>query len=1065
MKQKVIIAIPLAFLCCLLFSTQVFALSGSDITLKIRSPVNSLTSESGVIAVEQFPAEIAISVAAKAGNLAGIQLSHNGQTLEIPADHILTIANKEACGVYTLTAKTDGGAVLTISTNVVFQVKATYNIRYRTVGMNLKEAYDGADKLKTFPTPQRIDLVQANTIAGYEQKRFAGLIGRSDGRTYTLKGSLVVEVYDYSTGKVIGTYDANQDFDALTKGFHWTTKSLMAFETMRNTAITYQAPVKIDVQATWCSEDKQEVYGKATAQDRGVPEYLYPYQTTSVTFSKDDIPLSRNYIYRGLEWDYKPETAGYTDGESQTQTVITQKINYMIPVANFYFKFKKQDGNDLSVSIHAPETVYRGDSYSFEEVFTNHGAAPAYDVPLIGTVDREQMKEIPAKQDFSPNESKTFTLTRNTDKAGAVITLWAQIEVPEGFMDKNPENNTATAVIRVVEKPEPTPSQGKNPEPDKENPPPAENPDPEKLCDESASIAAPPTVYEGEPYRFTVSFTNHSDRMLKDAGVQGKNNEVVLDSIPKALDFNPLETKTYTRTGQAGHVGEVYNLWANIGVPEGFQDENPVDNTAASKITVVAKPSGNPPRNSDNPPNNPDNPPKNLDNPPKNPDNPPTNPDNPPENPNNPPTNPVPPHDPGHPPVDPVVPQEKLCDVWVNLSYPPTVYEQEEYSFTVYFGNDTDKALSGVSLNASIDGKAVSAVPTAADFQAHETKAFLVKGKAGEKGTTIRLSAQVSPPAEYRDTNTSNNRAEAELSVVERPYDLDVQRITPDWYKENQTVISTIKVSNRGSLDFTPGQKVSVQFEVPELLLKKRIDAIVMEKDTWNVVSVKWDTPNVQADKNITLIAVINPDQVLDNETSNANNTYTQKAIIKNVTYDEPEENTTIPAPPPRSEQPRVTWKEQRYENDRFVWKDFYAELKVDAVLDYETKAKGYIKSGYGFSINVTTSVNTNYDKPELITAPQTAEVYLPQYRYETAIPLMKEGDHFTFKENPASPFRYKKQYVPVWFPDDRDYIVQLLVTDVHTPGGTLSKWITGGNLKMKVVDSMYSDDVTTGSP
>ena len=1065
MKQKVIIAIPLAFLCCLLFSTQVFALSGSDITLKIRSPVNSLTSESGVIAVEQFPAEIAISVAAKAGNLAGIQLSHNGQTLEIPADHILTIANKEACGVYTLTAKTDGGAVLTISTNVVFQVKATYNIRYRTVGMNLKEAYDGADKLKTFPTPQRIDLVQANTIAGYEQKRFAGLIGRSDGRTYTLKGSLVVEVYDYSTGKVIGTYDANQDFDALTKGFHWTTKSLMAFETMRNTAITYQAPVKIDVQATWCSEDKQEVYGKATAQDRGVPEYLYPYQTTSVTFSKDDIPLSRNYIYRGLEWDYKPETAGYTDGESQTQTVITQKINYMIPVANFYFKFKKQDGNDLSVSIHAPETVYRGDSYSFEEVFTNHGAAPAYDVPLIGTVDREQMKEIPAKQDFSPNESKTFTLTRNTDKAGAVITLWAQIEVPEGFMDKNPENNTATSVIRVVEKPEPTPSQGKNPEPDKENPPPAENPDPEKLCDESASIAAPPTVYEGETYRFTVSFTNHSDRMLKDAGVQGKNNEVVLDSIPKALDFNPLETKTYTRTGQAGHVGEVYNLWANIGVPEGFQDENPVDNTAASKITVVAKPSGNPPRNSDNPPNNPDNPPKNLDNPPKNPDNPPTNPDNPPENPNNPPTNPVPPHDPGHPPVDPVVPQEKLCDVWVNLSYPPTVYEQEEYSFTVYFGNDTDKALSGVSLNASIDGKAVSAVPTAADFQAHETKAFLVKGKAGEKGTTIRLSAQVSPPAEYRDTNTSNNRAEAELSVVERPYDLDVQRITPDWYKENQTVISTIKVSNRGSLDFTPGQKVSVQFEVPELLLKKRIDAIVMEKDTWNVVSVKWDTPNVQADKNITLIAVINPDQVLDNETSNANNTYTQKAIIKNVTYDEPEENTTIPAPPPRSEQPRVTWKEQQYENDRFVWKDFYAELKVDAVLDYETKAKGYIKSGYGFSINVTTSVNTNYDKSELITAPQTAEVYLPQYRYETAIPLMKEGDHFTFKENLTSPFRYKKQYVPVWFPDDRDYIVQLLVTDVHTPGGTLSKWITGGNLKMKVVDSMYSDDVTTGSP
>ena len=76
----------------------------------------------------------------------------------------------------------------------------------------------------------------------------------------------------------------------------------------------------------------------------------------------------------------------------------------------------------------------------------------------------------------------------------------------------------------------------------------------------------------------------------------------------------------------------------------------------------------------------------------------------------------------------------------------------------------------------------------------------------------------------------------------------------------------------------------------------------------------------------------------------------------------------------------------------------------------------------------------------------------------------MESPNHFAFRENPGSPYRYKKQYVPVWFPDNKEYIIQLLVTDVHTPGGTLSKWITGGNLKMKVVDSMYSDDVTTGS-
>ena len=1037
MIRKFIFFMQVVVVCCLLFSLKAFAALNSDIEINVTSPIDSLQTESGVVAVERFPAEIPIRVTAKTGTLTDIQLEYGGQSREITPDYTLMIENKEACSPYTITAKTDQGAVLTITANVVFQVKAIYDTRYRTIGMNVKEIYEGETLLKSFPEPQRIDLVNANIVAGHEQERIADWIGKHDGGTYTLKGSLVVEIYGFSTGKIYGTYDTNEDFDSLTTGFGWTEKALIAFETMRNTEITYQTPVKIDVDATWCDEKKQEVYGKLTAQDKGVPELLYPYQTTSVTFTKDDIRLSRNFIYCGLEWDYTPESAEYTDGESKTKTSITQKINYTIPTTDFYFKFKACDGNDLSVAIRAPTTVYRGDSYSFTVVFMNSGNSPAYDVPLRGTVDDDLIKEIPAVQDFSPNESKTYTIKRTADTKADVMHLWANIGVPEGFIDSNPSNNTATADIRVVEKPAPEPA--KTPEP-KDNPvqpddpdnPPDQPPDSPKLCDLSASILAPPTVYEHESYSFTVSFTNQSDMELKNVLLGATNNNAALTQIPKTCSFKPGETKSFTISGTAGNTGEIYNLWANIAAPDGFRDDNPANNTAVSKITVVKKPSGNP----DNPPNNPDNP------------------DNPPDNPGNPDN-----------PDNPDVPSEKLCDVWANLSCPPTVYEQEEYSFTVYFANSTDKPLSGVRLNASIDGKAVFIVPSTADFNAYETKAYVVKSTAGEKGSTVQLSAQVSPPADYRDTNTGNNQATAEIMVTERPYDLDVQRITPDQYKENQTVISTIKVSNKGDLDFTPGQKVSVLFEIPELSVKKRVDAVVMEQDTWNVVSVKWNTPNVQADKNITLVATINPDQTLDNETTAANNTYTQKAVIKNVTYDEPEESRTIPAPPQRSEQPRVTWWEQRYENGRFVWRQFYAELRVTAVLDYDTKAKGYLKSGYGFSISVTATVNTNYDRPELITAAQTAEVYLPQYRYETAIPLMSDStNHFTFRENPASPFRYKKQYIPVWFPDNRDYIVQLLVNDVHTPGGTLSKWITGGELKIFVVDSMYDDDVTTGN-
>src|SRR5690606_18888686 len=126
--------------------------------------------------------------------------------------------------------------------------------------------------LKSFKEPQRIDLINANTVADYEQERIADWIGRHDGGTYILKGSNVVEIYGFNSGKLYGTYDTGRDFEPLTTRYGWTPKALIAFETMRDTALSYQAPVKIDVEATWCDEKKQEVYGRITAQDKGVPE-------------------------------------------------------------------------------------------------------------------------------------------------------------------------------------------------------------------------------------------------------------------------------------------------------------------------------------------------------------------------------------------------------------------------------------------------------------------------------------------------------------------------------------------------------------------------------------------------------------------------------------------------------------------------------------------------------------------------------------------------------------------------------------------------------------------------
>lgn len=1047
MKRNYLLILPLMLLCCLFFPTKAFAATDSDIHIEVTSPIDSLTDESGVVAVEQFPSEIPISVTTSTGTLTEIKLQYEDGWRMIPPEYVLGIESKEKCGPYTVTAKTNEGAVMTVTVNVVFQVKATYDTRYRTIGMNITEIYDGETPLVSFPEPQRIDMVNANTVADDEQARIAGWIGRQDGGTYTLCGSLVVEIHNIANGDIYGIYDTDTEFEELTTRFGWTKKTVIAFETMGNTELSYQAPVPIEVDATWCDEEKQDIYGTLTAQDKGAPELLYPYQTTSVTFHKDDISLSRNFSYLGLEWDYTPDSAEYADGESKTQTEITQKIHYQIPAADFYFKFEPTKGNDLSVVIRAPATVNRGADYSFLVIYRNSGESAAYDVPLKGTVDEFPIEEIPAMQDFSPNQSKTYTVKRTADTQADEIQLWANIGVSEGFVDGNLKNNTATAVIKIVDPepestPEDTPDNPDNPG-DPDNPP-DQPPDKKKSCDLLADILAAPTVYEQEEYSFTVSFTNQSGESLNNVPLSGTNNEQSFSEIPKAADFAPGETKTYTMTGRAGSAGEVYHLWAYVDAPDGFADENPVNNTAVTTITVVEKPDTPDIPDTPNTPDDPDTP--------DNPDNPDT-----PDNPDDPDT-PDTPDDPG----DPIPSPTRTCDVWTNLSTPPTVYERDSYRFTVYFANSTGKTLTDVPLSVTINGQRVSSVPDTASFTAYEKKSYTVTATAGGKGEPLYIVTEISPPNGYTDENPANNRVSAEIMVLEKPYDLDVQRITPDRYKENQSVVTTVKVGNRGSLDFTLGQNVTVLFEIPELSYSKRMTAIVMEKDTWNTVSLRWDTPDVQTDKAITLIATINPDGALNNESTDDNNVYTQQAVIENIVYETPEESRTLSDPPQRTEQSRVTWWEQRYESGKFVWHEYYAELSVSATLEYATKEQCYLKSGYGYSITVTPSVRTNYDKPELITAPQTAELYLPEYRYDTAIPLVKEDGKFIFAENPASPFLYRKQYLPLWFPDDTDYIAQLLVTDVHTPGGTLSKWLTGGELQIRVVDSMYSDDITT---
>lgn len=76
------------------------------------------------------------------------------------------------------------------------------------------------------------------------------------------------------------------------------------------------------------------------------------------------------------------------------------------------------------------------------------------------------------------------------------------------------------------------------------------------------------------------------------------------------------------------------------------------------------------------------------------------------------------------------------------------------------------------------------------------------------------------------------------------------------------------------------------------------------------------------------------------------------------------------------------------------------------------------------------------------------------------------KSNTYFFIPNPQSPYRSNKQFVPVWWRDDFDYIIQSVCTDAHTPGGTLTAWLSGNsysNLKINIEGSMYDDDTVSG--
>ena len=245
-------------------------------------------------------------------------------------------------GTFTITATTAKGATKTISVTIKTQSPAVGNIRFRTVGMNVKKIHgEGLNKTVN----ARIALEGASIIPESENKKIADLVGKFDGKTYTLNGSLIISVYNAQTNKIYGEYDVLTEYNELTSAFGWGQTSIKDFQTMQSVDIAYQAPKEIKATATYCSQDKSTVFGTISAQDIGAPKYIFPYETYTVVFTSGMIAVPPDWEYHGAQWTYSPQGNGYTNGSAVGQTSITSTFTSQTPACAFYFYWKETKGS------------------------------------------------------------------------------------------------------------------------------------------------------------------------------------------------------------------------------------------------------------------------------------------------------------------------------------------------------------------------------------------------------------------------------------------------------------------------------------------------------------------------------------------------------------------------------------------------------------------------------------------------------------------------------------------------------------------------------------------------
>lgn len=414
-----------------------------------------------------------------------------------------------------------------------------------------------------------------------------------------------------------------------------------------------------------------------------------------------------------------------------------------------------------------------------------------------------------------------------------------------------------------------------------------------------------------------------------------------------------------------------------------------------------------------------------------------------------------------------------------SLTGDKAVYEAgETVTVTAVMKNIGQKASAATTVRLTVSGigtfsKNISALGIGATHMV----TFAFTAPTALSAQNITVTAFVDPDNIVAEINENNNTRTTMISIKALRPDIEtIDSTITDWYAGKDVTVSATVRNNTAQ----PVPSVDIRLTIGG---NSYTENIPIAGNGNNLAVFRITVPPAGS---YTVKLTADPDNVLD-ETDESNNTLTKNIQVQNVPASivaDPDDAAMeqrytaygLTSLPTATSSSYHIWQEVRLISGSYVTRSFYARLTTafsiqpDERIAYADKPK-QMESGFGFSIQCTTTLTTNYDHPEKLVGAQMVWVRYPESAYGQLSAWQNVRDDLLVKTgaageltstwqlavNPYSVTGRRLHYTPLWYPDG-EYVAWAQAFYAWSPIGQLYEHKTNA---LTIEGDMY-DRVTT---